>query len=119
MRCRVSDGTTALFEGLVVVGGCGVASQEDKSSCPGDHGAFPPRHQTATLQLFMGHELHFFLPMIAGMESRYACGVTRDLSRDSGAPSAAMGLRSPHWMSANAIIPVGAAEYATTVITIS
>src|SRR4051812_15446123 len=58
LRCRVSYGTTTLFEGLVVVSGCGVASQEDKSFCPSNHCAFPPRHQTAALQLFMGHEVH-------------------------------------------------------------
>src|SRR5262245_38974796 len=61
LRCGVSDGTTAAFEGAVVVGGCGVSSHEGKSSCPRAPGAFPPRHQTGTLQLFMSHELHFFL----------------------------------------------------------
>jgi hypothetical protein len=54
----VAYGATIFFERFVVVSGCGVAGQEDKSLCPRDRCAFPPRHQTTGLQFFMGDEFH-------------------------------------------------------------
>src|SRR5262245_66494140 len=58
LRCRISNSAPPLFEWFVVVGSGGVASQKNKSFCPGDDRAFPPRHQTAALQFFVEPELH-------------------------------------------------------------
>jgi hypothetical protein len=66
LRGRVADRAAAPVERLVVVGGRGVAGEKNEAFGAGDHGAFAPGHQPSALHLLMGHELHFFLPMIGG-----------------------------------------------------
>src|SRR5215203_4330566 len=72
LRGRVACGATTFFERFVVVRGCGVAGQEHKSLCPRDHRAFPPRHQAAGLQFFMGDEFHFSSVCASRMELKSA-----------------------------------------------
>src|SRR5262245_60460214 len=48
-----------------------VASQKNKSFCPGDDRAFPPRHETAALQFFVGYEL---LSLLCGTGARWSRG---------------------------------------------
>src|SRR5262245_4726369 len=62
---RVSCSATSLFEWIVVVGGCGITSQKDKSFGSRDDCAFAPWHQTAAFQLLVSHELQLSLQRFA------------------------------------------------------
>src|SRR5262245_39144309 len=50
---RVSGGTTSLFERIVIVNGCRIAGQKDKSFRSCDDCALAPWHQTAALPLLV------------------------------------------------------------------
>src|SRR5262245_30216622 len=59
---RVAYGTAYLFEWLVIVSGCRIAGEKDKSFGSGDDRALAPWHQTAAFELLMSHELQFSPP---------------------------------------------------------
>src|SRR5262249_52359208 len=62
---RVADGSAALLEWIIIVGGRGISGQEDKPFGSGDHRTLAPWHLTAALELLVRHELQFFLPWLA------------------------------------------------------
>src|SRR6516162_405957 len=61
LRRHVSHGTASLFEWIVIVSGCGVTGQKDKSFRSGDDCALAPWHQTAAFKLLVSHKLQFSL----------------------------------------------------------
>src|SRR5262245_49337811 len=62
---RVPYGTTSLFEWIVIVSGCRIAGQKDKSFRACDDCALAPWHQTVALPLLVSHELQFSLQWFA------------------------------------------------------
>src|SRR5262249_33201209 len=62
---RVSYGTTSLFERIVIVSGCGITGQKDKSFRSCHDCALAPWHQTAAFQLLVSHELQLSLQWFA------------------------------------------------------
>src|SRR6187401_3532639 len=61
LRCRIANGTAALFERVIVIGSRRVARKKNEPLCAGHDSASSPRHQSAAFQFLMCHQFQMSL----------------------------------------------------------